>query len=235
MLSVEEMIDRANMAQKSVKEGSGNRFAFYSDRMRCAVLREKELEASMEGALHRGEFRVRYQPQIDIQGYGRIVGAEALAYWRREGGELLRPGEFIPLFEKNGFVVQLDHYVFEQACKYLAARRERGKGNLRISVNASRITMLQEEFVQHYARIKDRYGIRDGQIEIESTESAFVQDRRRMLHTLSQLREHGFRCAMDDFGTGYSSLILLKDMPFDVLKLDIGFFQRGRAPSGTTP
>lgn len=226
VLGIDDMLDRANIAQKSVKHRSGSKFAIYSDEMRRRVIYEKAIEGCMDEALRTREFVIHLQPQIDIQHGNALFGAEVLVRWKRPGHGTVPPGDFIPLFERNGFIVELDAFVFEEACAYLASRRERGLPPLRLSVNVSRITLAQGDFLDRYTVIRDRYGIPDGQLELECTETVVIRNYDLFRDIMATLPARGFRSAMDDFGTGYSSLNMLKEIVLDVLKLDIGFFRQ---------
>lgn len=226
ILSVEDMIDRANIAQKSVKYIGGNQFAEYSRQMREQIVREKEIEADMERALRDGEFNVYLQGQVNIQKNFAVTGAEALVRWIRPEG-ILAPDMFIPLFEKNGFIVSIDRYVFEQVCKYIRERIDRNKRLFKISVNVSRISLFQPEFVQTYAKIKNKYKIPDEILELECTESIAIKNLQEIDRVSVEMRNNGFSFSMDDFGAGESSLNALKNLNIDVLKLDMGFFKNG--------
>lgn len=226
-LSVEDMIDRANMAQKTVKSLPGSRMAFYSEDMRSRVILEKTMESEMERALRDGEFCVYLQGQVDIQAGNRISGAEALARWNHPTRGMIPPSEFIPLFEKNGFIVELDRYIYECVCRYLAERARNGESLFKIAINASRLTLLQPDFLERYTEIKNAYGIRDGLLELECTETVLIENLQAIGDATARLRQCGFLIGMDDFGSGYSSLNVLKDVVVDVLKLDMAFFQNG--------
>ena len=222
---IDDMLDRATMAQKSVKPLGGSRYAFYSEAMRKKIFYEQDLEASMEKALHNGEFRAWLQPQIDIRNGDSLIGAEVLARWQRSGRGFVPPSDFIPLFERNGFIVDLDAFMFEQACAYLASRRSRGLPPLRLSVNVSRMSLGQKSFLKRYTTLRERYAVSPGMLELECTESLAIKDFPLFREVMARLPGCGFRRAMDDFGTGYSSLNLLKNIDLDVLKLDMEFFR----------
>lgn len=226
-LSAEEMLDRANIAQKSVKNLPGNQFAVYDRTMRERILREKELERRMSQALEDGEFKVYLQPKVDIQHDNVLAGAEALVRWEWPGRGMLSPGEFIPLFEKNGFVVQLDTYIVEAVCKILRRQLDAGERFVPISVNVSRLALYAPDFVDRYLSIKGKYGIPDGAVELEFTESIVFENHTLFAETVKRLKAGGFTCALDDFGSGYSALNVLKTLPMDVLKLDQLFFRGG--------
>lgn len=228
LLRVEEMIDRANLAQKSVKNLDGSRLAFYSKTMREKLIREKEIAAVMHEALGRGEFVGYLQPLACAGDDGTICGAEVLARWDRPGHGLLTPAQFIPLFEKNGFIVELDLCLFEQACQYLRRWIDRGERPIRLSVNVSQVSVVQPNFAANYISCKESYGIPNGLLELECTETTAAANTQLLESLMKQMREAGFRFAMDDFGSGYSSLNLLKNVTTDVLKLDMTFFQKER-------
>lgn len=226
-LSVHDMLDRANMAQKSIKNRVDSSFVFYSEDMRRRVLDETAMEARMKQALDQGEFRLYLQPKVDIQHGNRIAGAEVLARWLDPDKGLISPGVFIPLFEKNGFIVQLDRYMFEHMCQWLRTWLDVGRPALNIAVNVSRLGLVQEDFLEYYVSVKRRYGIPDGMLELEFTESMILDDDAMFRSLVLELQKNGFLCSLDDFGAGYSSLNILKNLPIDVLKLDILFFRQG--------
>lgn len=228
-LTVNGMLDRANVAQKSVKNFSGPQYAFYSEKMRDKILRDAVLEARMENALRDGEFKVYMQPKIDIQHGNVAAGAEALVRWISPELGFLPPLEFIPLFERNGFVIKLDEYMLESVCRLY---RERLLGGLEtpvvISVNVSRLCMLQPDFVNRYIGIKNKYRIPDRRIELEFTESIVFDNHDLFQDIVEEFQKNGFLCSLDDFGAGHSSLNILKDLPMDVLKIDMLFFREGK-------
>jgi len=225
-LSVEEMLNRANMAQKRVKPLPGNQFTLYTDAMRQKEIQEFHLTADMRDVLKNEEFVLYLQPQMPLQGPKSPIRAEVLVRWRHQDQTITMPGEFIGLFEQNGLIVDLDYYMFEHACRFLA-KAEGCQGRLCLSVNVSRITMLQPHFVEGYCAIKEKYGLPDGGIELEFTENGVVEDVASFVRLVAALRQRGFLCSMDDFGTGQSSLNILQALPLDILKLDHRFFQQG--------
>lgn len=125
---------------------------------------------------------------------------------------MVSPGDFIPLFERNGFIVDLDAFVFEEACAYLASRGSRGLPPLRLSVNVSRLSIAQGDFLDRYSAIRDKYGIDSGMLELECTETMVIRNFALFRELMAALPSRGFRSAMDDFGTGYSSLNMLKEI-----------------------
>lgn len=225
-ISFKEMINRANIALRVAKENSAGGCLFYSEDMRGLALRLLDLEARMDTALSRGEFEIFFQPKVNIQQGNRIHGAEGLVRWR-SGGRLIPPMEFIPLFERNGFIIELDRHMFALACAWLRKHLDSGRPPLNIAVNVSRLGLMQEDFLRYYTTVKERYAIPDGLLELECTESLALFDE-RFRELVLELKKRGFLCSLDDFGAGFSSLNVLKDLPIDVLKLDILFLRKSR-------
>lgn len=225
-ISFMDMVNRANIALRVAKEGSADACVFYSEDMRGLALRQLEIESRMEDALQGGRFKLYFQPKVDIQNGNRIHGAEVLARWH-DDDRLVPSCDFIPLFERNGFIIRLDRHMFTRACQWLQGRLREGKPTLRIAVNVSRLSMMQDDFLLYYSSVKERYSIPDGLLELECTESlALFGDHFREM--VLELQKRGFRCSLDDFGAGFSSLNVLKDLPIDVLKLDMLFLRKSR-------
>ncbi len=222
-LSISEMIDRANMAQKSVKGSSEYHIAFYTEEIRERVIAEKELERKMESALANGEFKAYFQPKYEVS-TGEIVGAEALVRWDSPESGFMSPGKFIPLFEQNGFIINLDQYIFETVCKNIRDWIDSGVKVVPISVNVSRLQFYRLDFAKRYTKIKEKYDIPDGILELEFTESIVFENLDILRKIVLSLKKSGFSCSIDDFGSGYSSLNILKNLPMDTLKLDKLFF-----------
>lgn len=222
-LTISEMIDRANMAQKSIKGSTEYHIAFYTEEIRERVIAEKELERRMESALSNGEFKAFFQPKYQVS-TGEIVGAEALVRWDSPETGFMSPGKFIPLFEQNGFIINLDQYIFETVCKNIREWIDEGVKVVPISVNVSRLQFYRIDFVKHYTKIKEKYNIPDGLLELEFTESIVFENLAILRKIVTSLKSAGFTCSIDDFGSGYSSLNILKNLPMDTLKLDKLFF-----------
>lgn len=228
MQSVDVMINYANMAHKIAKEKNGSKLVYYDDAVRRRMLEDSMLETEGEQAIADGEFLLYMQPKVDIQNGSRISGAEVLARWQSPKQGIISPGRFIPLFEKTDLIVKLDRYMFERTCQWFAAYLAAGGRPLNMAVNVSRVGMFQPDFVEYYAGIKRQYQIPDYLLELEFTENILVVDTELFTELVENLRQQGFMCTLDDFGSGYSSLNLLKELPIDVLKLDILFFQKSR-------
>lgn len=225
---INELVEEAMRAKKSTKKKHEHEVSFYHVQISEKKLREKEFEDCMEDALKNEEFVVYYQPKYDLR-LNCIIGAEALIRWNHPKYGLVAPNEFIPLFEKNGFIVQLDSYVLETVCKNIRQWILRGNPYVPISVNMSRMHIDSSETVRKLKMITDRYRIPVNFIEFEITESAITKNTGQLNLLLNEMRQLGFRIAMDDFGSGYSTLNLLKDVPIDVLKIDKGFFRQDKS------
>lgn len=226
--------DRANTARKNNKNLSGRHMCscvFYDDLDRVQMLKEKKMENSMEQALENGEFIVYLQPKINLE-KSEIVGAEALVRWKTKQDGLISPGEFIPFFEKNGFIVKLDLYVFDCVCRLLQDWENRGIKPIPISVNLSRNHLFDPQFLEKYEAIQKAYGIDSSLLEFELTETVVFENLELLKNVIERIHAAGFQCSMDDFGSGYSSLNVLKEIPVDILKLDGVFFDKEGDPRG---
>lgn len=212
----------ANMARIESKKRMFTEVVYYDETLRARRIEERELEYDAEDALKNGEFLVYFQPKYDVE-TEKIIGAEALIRWKHSKRGLLSPGTFIPLFEANGFVIELDLYVLERVCELIAAWLTAGIRPVCISVNLSRTHLYERNLVERLESIVNKYDIPREYIEFELTESAFYEERETLLRVMSDIKKAGFRLSMDDFGSGYSSLNLLRQLPVDVLKLDREF------------
>ncbi|MEA5018767.1 MAG: GGDEF domain-containing phosphodiesterase [Gordonibacter sp.] len=203
-----------------LKESAGGvGVAWYDEVFRAVVDLRSRIEQCMDQALEQGEFLLYLQPKNDLRD-GSIVGAEALCRWNSSELGFLLPNSFIPVFERNGFIVQLDFHMLDRLCQIYPLFSREEDEPLVVSVNFSRMTVLSADFVDRLVSIVDDAGVPHNCIEIEATESAFVMGEDTVIKRLSTLKDKGFRLAMDDFGTGYSSLNLLRKLPIDILKID---------------
>lgn len=219
-------IDNANIARKSVKNPLKTVCKFFDHSMKEKLQRENEITNNMEQALKEGEFIVYLQPKIGLSN-NQLVGAEALVRWKKKDGTMILPNDFIPIFEKNGFIINLDFFVYEEVCKMIYGWLSRGLKVVPISINVSRLHLNDENFIRDIKRLVDKYNIPYHLIELEITESIFLNNTEVAISTMRSLRNLGFVVSMDDFGAGYSSLNLLKEMTTDVIKLDKEFFGKG--------
>lgn len=218
------IVGKAEQAHKTIQGLHCNTVVFYNDALHKELLHEKALENSIASSLERNEFIVHLQPKIDLQTKD-IVGAEALVRWQHNVDGLLNPDQFIPLFESNGFILDLDFYVYRKVCQLLRRWINEEKRLVPISVNVSRVHISNKEFSSSFKEIVDAYDIPTNLIELELTENIFLKNVADAFTMIGDLKEMGFSISIDDFGSGYSSLNLLKDLPVDILKLDKGFFK----------
>ena len=224
MIPVEQMCDRALLAAHSIKGQYRKHFATYDDKLRGELLRQQAIIASMETALSDGQFLLYLQPKYRIRD-NKLVGAEALVRWNHPEWGLQLPAEFIPLFEKNGFISKLDQFVWDKACSILREWDDKGYLPISISVNVSRADIYNMDISEILMNTVRRHGLRPSRLHLEITESACTEQPAQIIETVTKLRELGFVIEMDDFGSGYSSLNMLNQMPLDVLKLDMKFVQ----------
>ena len=224
-LTVGAMLERANLGRKNI---SFNNYrvplGVYDDKDRQRMNRDRELERKMNEAMAHGDFVPYLQPKVDL-GSDKIAGAEALIRWKDPEEGMIYPNEFIPLFEQNGFVINIDLYMFEEVCRMVDEWHKKGYRTIPVSVNLSRCHFEVPEFFEYYEAIYQQYDIPQGAIEIELTESLFYNDLDSLNDLVSRIHKLGMTCSIDDFGSGYSSLNMLKDVRVDTLKLDRVFFK----------
>jgi EAL domain-containing protein (putative c-di-GMP-specific phosphodiesterase class I) len=219
------MFDRAHLAQKSIKNEYNTHIAIYDDKMRDQVLWGQKISAELEEALKQRQIVPYLQPIVNNN--GKIIGAEALVRWIHPTEGFLPPFTFIPIFEKNGMIAEVDKYIWRSACEILSSWTNE-KSKLFISVN---ISPKDFYFMDVYAEIKnlvDEYKIEPSRLRIEITETVMMTEAESRMAILSKFRDSGFIVEMDDFGSGYSSLNQLKDMPLDVLKIDMKFLSKAQ-------
>ena len=220
--SASVMIDRASLAQKIVKGNYQKRYLFYDESFRNDLLSEQEISGSMDKALETNQFLIYFQPQYD-HGTGMLIGAEALVRWNHPEKGLLSPASFIPIFEQNGFITVLDMHVFELTCKFIKNCIDKKIHVVPISTNFSRYDIFQDDFVEKLEVIRSRYAVPVKKLRIEITESAASGGSSYTNKIVKKLHKYGYVVEMDDFGSGYSSLNVLKDIAFDIIKLDMKF------------
>lgn len=220
----ELMYDHAMLALSHAEEDYKWHICRYTMEMESCLEEEVYLLAAIEEGLEKGEFTFFAQPQCNIA-TGQIVGAEALVRWQKPDGEVLLPGGFIPVLEKNKMIDQLDRYVWEKVCQWLKGWIDQGYSPVPISINVSRIDIYAMDIPKYIFSLLEKYQIPEHLIKIEITESAYTENNNRISHAVNTFRNRGLVVMMDDFGCGYSSLNMLKNIPVDVLKLDMRFLQ----------
>lgn len=228
-LPVETILNRATLAANYSKGNYVKFYTFYNEKMSSTFIKEQEILHDMKGALESGQFDIYFQPKYSLQ-TNKPYGAEALVRWFHPIKGMIMPGEFIPIFEKNGFISKLDFYVWEKACKYLRQWIDEGRNPYPISVNVSRVNMYNPKIVEIIKGITDKYDISPALLNLELTESAYTDNQVAVKEIISKLQAYGFVIMMDDFGSGYSSLNVLKDISVDVLKVDMKFLSNTDIP-----
>ena len=224
-VSVSRLCDWAMMALTSIKGNYRTHISTYDSGLRTHFLKEQEIVTQAEAALANREFEVYYQPKYNMI-TGKVVGAEALVRWNKPGKGIISPGEFIPVFEHNGFIKELDRYVWETTASQMDAWIRKGYAPLPVSVNVSRLDTFDDDLCSIMEDLLQRHSLAAAHFQLEITESAFVSRPEEVTNTMTDLHKVGFTILMDDFGSGYSSLNMLKDLNVDVLKLDMRFLDR---------
>lgn len=215
-------LDRVSLTKKSIKGQHNRIYAVYDEKLREQVLKDQEIENMMEDALKNHEFLVYYQPKYD-SATCEPVGAEALVRWYNEEVGMIYPSDFIPVFERNGFIAQLDAYMFESVCKDIRMWLDEGCVVVPVSVNLSQLQLYNTRFISEYKKILAKYNIPPGYVQLEITETTLFSEVTMLTGIIDKLHKEGFSILMDDFGTGYSSLNMLKNVSVDILKLDKSF------------
>lgn len=221
---IHKALDKAYMARSKIKGLYHDNYYIFDEILENQLVEEQQIESCMEQALRDKEFVIVYQPKTSAS-TEKVVGAEALVRWHKDG-QVIPPGKFIPLFERNKFIVKLDLYIFEQACKDIASWKEKYGIVPIVSVNVSKEHFVSENFIEEYAQITDKYGIDRSKIDLEITESATLDNKIDIIKVLNSIKEKGFVVSIDDFGTGYSSLSMLQNMPIDIIKIDKVFVDK---------
>lgn len=223
-IDIQKAMDNANSLRKELKSLFKSCSKIYSGNIADKLEFKKYLTNSLPTAFARHEFLVYFQPKIDLK-TGTIAGAEALVRWGKNG-DILQPRDFIPSLEENGLITMIDFYIYESVCRYISNRIEEGKPVVPISVNVSGHHLLSSEFISKLLPLINRYKIPSELLEFELTETTFLDNLQTASQVFSTLHQEGFKISIDDFGSGYSSTTLLKELPFDIVKLDKSFLAR---------
>lgn len=231
--NIQNLIGKTSSARHSIRSNLMQNYSVFDKAMEERLIKNKKIERYIPVAFAHREFYVVYQPKVDLTN-GKVIGAEALVRWNSpELGECM-PDEFIALFERNGYIGQLDFYVYQEVFEFLDKRKKEGKPNVPISVNMSRYHLADEKFVKKFWDLFTNYDIPPSLIEVEIVERSVGAGDNRLLEVTKQLHDRDFRVAIDDFGNGESSLNIISEIPADVLKLDQKFMradQNGQLPS----
>jgi len=223
-LPIDQMCDRAGMALKRIKGSYLTRYAYYDAKMRDQMIEELLISGNLETALLEHQFTIFLQPIFDPH-KNVVVSAEALVRWFHPIHGMVSPGKFIPVCERNGFIVRLDRFVWEEACRVQRKRLDEGKKIVPISVNLSRLNFYSLDLPDFLSLLLAKYDLEPWMLKLEVTESAYTDNQLQLLDMISTFKNLGFSVLMDDFGSGYSSLNMLKDMPLDTLKVDMAFIR----------
>ncbi|MCR5250142.1 MAG: bifunctional diguanylate cyclase/phosphodiesterase [Lachnospiraceae bacterium] len=213
-----EIMERIMVPMNFAKAGGEGAIVYFDAEMAAKKNKKNEIQTGFPEALKNREFHVYYQPKVDVRD-GRIVGAEALCRWIRDG-KVVSPADFIPALEEGGYICELDFYMLDSVCAMIAERIRQGKSVIRVSVNLSRKHLMDADLLGHLLKIIERYDIPRKYIEIELTETTTEVGFRGLKNVVAGLQEEGICTSVDDFGMGYSSLNLIREIPWDVLKVD---------------
>ena len=214
--------DSARLATTKIKDNYSKRIAYYDDQLRNSAIHEQLISNQLKGAIENREIRPFLQPIVDSR--GMLAGAEALVRWIHPEEGFMNPGQFIPVFEKNGLISEVDKYMWRCACEILAEWEKRNIDSF-ISINVSPKDFYRLDVVSELKALVEEFDIDPKKLRVEITESAMTSDTLDMIKTVGKLHDLGFIVEMDDFGSGYSSLNLLKDINLDLIKIDMQFLR----------
>lgn len=225
-LDKEMIIDRAKHAADTLTDDYSKAIAIYDESTQAKTLHMEELVDAFPKALQEEQFKLYFQPKYNIQGEkATFTSAEVLIRWISPKYGFISPGEFIPLFEENGLIAELDAYILRKAAEYINEWKKKLGVYVNLSVNLSRVDIYRPHLLEDIIDYVDRNNVPHSCYYLEITESAFVEDSKEVIPFLSKIKENGFKVEIDDFGSGYSSFGALADLPFDVLKIDMQFIR----------
>lgn len=229
-LPLASMCDWSKMALEPIKGRYKKYFSTFNEDMYKKIQREQLIVSEMDDAINEKQFIVYYQPKWDIKN-NSIIGAEALVRWIHPKYGFMNPGDFIPLFEKNGFITKLDLYVWEEVCRQIREWIDKGINVVPVSVNVSRNDIYSGDLVHNLTKLIKKYNLSSNLIHIEITETSYAKNQNQLANIVQELSKKGFVIEMDDFGSGYSSLNMLSEVPVDIIKLDLLFLNKKSADS----
>ena len=225
-IDIEQRFVRAKMASDTVRSKYNSEIGVYDKSLYDHEVLSVQLLHGFYEAIREKQFEVYYQPKYDIRSDKPVLNsAEALVRWHHPELGMIGPGEFIPLFEKHGLIMELDKYVWEEAISQIRQWKNQFGKSPPVSVNVSRIDIYDPELTEYLLELVERHGLIPGDLLLEITESAYAKDTDQIVENVRKMREAGFLIEMDDFGSGYSSLNMITTLPIDVLKLDIEFIR----------
>ncbi len=221
--NIDEIVSKVSMAHSFARKEGGSAVWNYDNTFKSHLIHLTELTNKMRSALENNDFKMYVQPKYSLQDE-QIIGLETLVRWIEPDGNIVYPNDFIPLFEKNEFILELDKYMFENTCKTLQKWILSGHNIIPISVNFSRLNFKNPHFVRELKEIAEKYQVPLEYLEIELTETSIIENEGIFDSVIKEIRRAGFLVSVDDFGSGYSSLGMLKDYNVDIIKLDRSFF-----------
>lgn len=221
-MSVSLMRDYATMALGTIKGKFYAKYAFFDAKMRRQMLVNKMIENDIVDALEEEQLCIFIQPKVNIAD-GKIIGGEALVRWHYKDNSMVAPGEFIPVVERNGLIIDVDIYVWTRVFRLIGRRLAEGKRVEPISINISRLHVFDTTFKDTIINLSRKYNVPPKYVPLELTESGFAENQDVMYENMDELRSYGFTISMDDFGIGYSTMTMLKNQPVDEIKIDKGF------------
>ena len=234
-VDMERRFDHAKCAADTLRNSFSESVAVYDESLREGEAYAERLLDDFRTALAQKQFAVYFQPKYGIRSPKPVLcGAEALVRWQHPELGMIPPGRFIPLFESNGLIRELDHYVWREAAAQIGDWRKRLRCSVPVSVNVSRIDMMDPDLADTFCRLVEENGLSCDDLHLEITESAYTEDSEEIIRVVSGLRARGFKIEMDDFGAGYSSLNMITKLPIDALKLDMMFIRTAFHETGNT-
>lgn len=225
--TLQQRFDRALVASNSLsRNATGTAVAIYDNEMHEKEIYEERLLSDIEEALQQNQFSVVFQPKYDVSGKEpKLYSAEALVRWKHPKFGVVPPDFFVPLFEENGLINELDRFVWQEAARQIRRWKDMYGVVVPVSINVSRVDVFDPELLNYLTRIITENGLENSNLLLEITETAYTDSVSSVVEMVNELREHGFKVAMDDFGKGYSSLNMLTSLPIDALKLDMAFIR----------
>jgi EAL domain-containing protein (putative c-di-GMP-specific phosphodiesterase class I) len=218
--SIDALLIQTKFAVKEIEGNAIKNYIYCDAKMKKRMIENDNITSEMKKALAKNEFEIFLQPVFDLKSR-KIISAEALTRWHHPKRGYIPPGEYVPIFEENGFIVNIDMFVWEGVCKIIRSWLDRGVEAVPISVNVSRIDLFSIDFYKIITVLVEKYNIPVEYLRLEITESAFVLNEINVIEIVDKLRTYGFKILMDDFGSGYSSLNSLKFINIDILKIDM--------------
>ena len=221
-MSVQCMCDKALMAVKSIKHQYNDMIAYYNEEMERELRKQEQIISGMRQALENDEFKVYYQPKYDIE-TEKVIGAEALVRWNHPEYGLMTPAQFVPIFENNGFIANMDEHIWNKTCELVEKWKHQGIHVPPISINVSRRELLDDDFLDVVSNAFDKYDVNPSDFHMEITESVYIETPEMIMDIVEKVRNMGVKIELDDFGSGFSSLSLFSRIPIDIVKIDREF------------